>query len=195
MRKVIVSNFVSLDGFIGGPSGEIDWFAGDRRKYETEAVASPDLFGSVDTMLFGRVTYELMAGYWPTAKPDTDDPRIIEAMNSSLKIVFSKSLNQVSWKNTRLVRGDAAEEVSKLKRQPGKDMIIFGSGGIVSALAPKGLIDDYRLFVVPVVLGEGKPLFGGIGSRLYLTLTETKAFRSGLVLLRYEPERASEKEG
>ena len=175
---------------------KIDWFSGgDGKKVEADVMASANLFDSVDTMLFGRVTYELMAGYWPTAKPDADDPRIIEAMNSNPKVVFSKSLNKVDWKNTRLVKGDVAEEVSKLKRQPGKDMIIFGSGGIVSALAPKGLIDNYRIFVVPVVLGKGRPLFNGIGARLYLKLVETRAFRSGLVLLRYAPDHENKKEG
>ena len=183
MRRVILSNLVSLDGFMSGPNGEIDWFTGIAdNEFESYAV---DLIGSIDTMLFGRVTYELMASYWPSAKPETDDPRIIDAMNDTRKVVFSKTLDKVTWKNSRLVRGDAAEETAKLKQQPGGDMVIYGSGEIVSALAKRGLIDDYRIFVAPIVLGRGKPLFNGLESSFRLKLLETRPFRSGLVALRY----------
>jgi dihydrofolate reductase len=186
MRKVILSNLVSLDGFMAGPNGEIDWFTGVADKeFESYAV---DLIDSIDTMLFGRVTYELMAGYWPAATPETDDPRIIEAMNNTRKVVFSNTLGKVDWKNSRLVKGDAAEETAKLKEQSGRDMVIYGSGGIVSALAPKGLIDDYRIFVAPIVLGKGKPLFDCVDTRIRLELLETKSFRSGMVVLRYGPD-------
>jgi dihydrofolate reductase len=185
MRRVILSNLISLDGFMAGPNGEIDWFTGIAdREFEAYAV---DLIRTVDTMLFGRVTYELMAGYWPTASPETEDPRIIDAMNNTGKVVFSRTLDGVDWKNSRLLRGDAAEETAKLKQQTGRDMVVYGSGGIVSALAPKGLIDDYRIFVAPIVLGKGKPLFGAVETRLRLRLRETKTFGSGMVLLRYEP--------
>ena len=186
MRRVILSNLVSLDGFMAGPNGEIDWFTGIAdNEFESYAV---ELIGSIDTMLFGRVTYELMASYWPTAKPETDDPRIIDAMNDTRKVVFSKTLDKVTWKNSRLGRGDAAEETAKLKQQPGGDMVIYGSGEIVSVLAKRGLIDDYRIFVAPIVLGKGKPLFNGIDARLGLKLIETKPFRTGMVVLRYEPD-------
>lgn len=188
MRKVIVANVISLDGFIAGPNGEIDWFANVPDKdFEAYAV---NLLGSVDTILFGRVTYELMASYWPTAAPATDDQRIIDAMNNHPKIVFSKTLNKVDWKNTRLVKGDLAEEVLKLKRQPGKDMVIYGSGTIVSALAQKGLIDDFRIFVVPIALGKGKSMFEG-STRIPLQLVETKSFGTGLMMLRYLPLKMS----
>ena len=190
-RQVIVSNLVSLDGFMAGPDGEIDWFANlPDKEFDEYGV---ELIGTVDTMLFGRVTYELMAGYWPVAKPESDDPRIIRAMNESAKVVFSRTLDRVDWKNSRLVKGDAAEEVRKLKRQPGRSMVIYGSGALVSALAPEGLIDDYRIFVAPVVLGKGKSLFTGLDARLGLRLVETRAFRTGLVLLRYRPDQEREK--
>ncbi len=183
MRKVIVSNLISLDGFYAGPQGEIDWFAGIADK-EFEAYAI-QLIDSIDTMLFGRVTYELMAGYWPTATPDADDPKIIKAMNSSPKVVFSKTLQKVEWENSRLVKGDPSEEVSRLKKQPGKDMVIYGSGKIVSFLTQKGLIDDYRIFVAPVVLGAGKALFDGVGKKVWLKLVEAKNFKSGMTMLKY----------
>jgi dihydrofolate reductase len=185
MRKLIVSNLVSLDGFMAGPQGEIDWFTGlADQEFEEYAI---QLIGSVDTILFGRVTYQLMAGYWPTASSTEDDPRIIEAMNNLPKVVFSRTLAKVEWKNSRLVKGDAAEEVAKLKEQPGKHLVIYGSGGLVSALSRRGLIDDYRIFVAPVVLGAGLPMFRGLEQRIPLRLVEVKSFSTGMVMLRYEP--------
>lgn len=141
----------------------------------------------MDTILFGRVTYQLMAGYWLTAKPETDNPRIIEAMNKLRKIVFSRKLKSVDWNNSRLMKGDVALEVAKLKAQPGKDMVIYGSGSIVSVLAAAEMIDEYRIFVAPVVLGSGKPLFRDITNRFSLKLQETRTFGEGLVLLQYQP--------
>lgn len=184
VRKVIVSNLISLDGFISGPNGEIDWFKWDK---EVEDYVKVQL-GSMDTILFGRVTYELMASYWPTATAATNDQMIIDAMNNLPKIVFSKTLEKVEWKNSRLVKENIAEEISQLKRQPGKDMVIYGSGGIVSTLTQMGLIDEYRIFVNPIVLGNGKPLFKDIQSRLTLKHINTKTFGNGLVLLCYRPE-------
>ncbi|MBI3579638.1 MAG: dihydrofolate reductase family protein [Ignavibacteriales bacterium] len=184
MRKVIVSNLVSLDGFIAGPNGEVDWFTGivgkEFEAYIVEAIST------IDTMLFGRVTYEHLASYWPTASPEQNHPSIIYAMNNTSKVVFSKTLQNVEWKNSRLAKRDIAEEASKLKQQPGKDIVIYGSGSIVSALAQKGLIDEYRIFIAPVVLGSGKPLFGGIDLGIHLKLVETKTFGAGLTLLRYQ---------
>jgi dihydrofolate reductase len=185
MRKVVLSNLVSLDGYMAGPGGDIEWFSSLPDK-EFEAYAVKTL-SSIDTILFGRVTYELMAGYWPTAKPEADDPRIIEAMNELPKIVFSRTLKSVDWNNSRLVNGDVAREVAKLKAQAGKDMVIYGSGSLVSALAPAGMIDEYRIFVAPVVLGSGKPLFRDVANRFSLKLLESRSFGAGLVLLRYRP--------
>ena len=184
MRKVIVSNLVSLDGFISGPNGEIDWFSWDK---ELENYSKEQL-GSMGTILFGRVTYELMASYWPAATAATDDQMIIDAMNNLPKIVFSKTLEKVEWKNSRLVKDNIEGEVAGVKRQSGKDIVIYGSGSIVSALAQAGLIDEYRIFVNPVVLGSGKPLFKDIKNRLTLKLLNTKTFGNGLVLLCYEPD-------
>ena len=189
MRKVIVSNLISLDGFISGPNGEIDWFKWDK---EVEDYVKAQL-GSMDTILFGRVTYELMASYWPTATAATNDQMIIDAMNNLPKIVFSKTLEKVEWNNSRLVKDDIEGEVAKLKRQPGKDMVIYGSGGIVSTLTQMGLIDEYRIFVNPIVLGNGKPLFKDIQSRLTLKHINTKSFGNGLVLLCYRPEEKNDR--
>lgn len=182
MRRIIVSNYVAVDGFFAGPKGEIDWFLWD----DETAAYSRNLLGSIDTILFGRVTYELMAGFWPTATGE--DPVITEAMNSLPKVVFSRTLNRVEWNNSRLADRDIGDEIAALKRQPGKDMVIYGSGSIVSALAQLGLIDDYRLFVNPVILGSGKLLFKGLGNRINLKLLEVRTFSSGVVLLHYQPD-------
>ncbi len=184
MRKIIVSNYVSLDGFFAGPNGEYDWFVWD----EETAEYVKKMLGSIDTLLFGRVTYELMAGYWPTASPPTEDPVIIAAMNNLPKIVFSKTLEKVEWNNSRLVKDNILEEVARLKQQSGKDMVIFGSGSIVSAFTQSGLIDDYRIFINPIVLGSGKPLFKGLHERLKLILLSTRTFQCGVVLHHYVPE-------
>lgn len=185
MRKIIVSNYVTLDGFFAGPNGEWDWFVWD----EETAKYSKDLLKSIDTILFGRVTYELMASYWPTADPAAEDPIIIDAMNNLPKIVFSKTLEKVAWKNSMLVKGNIAEEIARLKQQRGKDIVIYGSGSIVSTLTQLGVIDDYRIFVNPIVLGSGKPLFKGIKDRLNLKLLKTKTFNCGVVLLQYQPAK------
>jgi dihydrofolate reductase len=182
VRKVIVSNLISLDGFIAGPNGEIDWHRVDEEHNEYAA----DMLNSVDTLLFGRVTYQLMASYWPTPPAIKEDAIIAGKMNSLAKIVFSTTLERVDWKNSRLLKGNMVEEVTKLKQQPGKDMMIFGSSSIVSALTPPGLIDEYRLIVNPVILGSGTPEFTGIKDRLHLQLLEARAFRIGTVLLRYQ---------
>ena len=193
MRSVIVSNLMSVDGFMAGPGGEIDWFAGlADREFEEYAV---DLLDSIDTMLFGRVTYELMASYWPTATTETDDARIIKAMNNCRKIVFSKTLDRADWKNSSLVKGDIAQEIRKLKIQPGKNMVIYGSGGLISALAPVGLIDEYRVFVAPLLLGEGRPLFRELGRRIPLRLVDSRTFGTGLVVQKYLPTHEKKEEG
>jgi dihydrofolate reductase len=183
MRKVIVSNLVSLDGYMAGPNGDIDWFM-DIADEEFENY-SAELINSIDIMLFGRVTYQLMEAYWPTASPDTNDVRIIHAMNHCRKLVFSKTLEEVTWTNSQLMNGEPAAVVSKLKQEEGKDLVVYGSGALVSTLTQAGLIDDYRILVVPIVLGSGKPLFGPAISQFDLKLQEASTFRSGLVLLHY----------
>jgi dihydrofolate reductase len=185
MRKIIVSNYVTLDGFFAGPNGEIDWFIWD----EEMAQYSIALADSIDTILFGRVTYEGMASYWPTPAAKAENPVIADYMNNLPKIVFSKTLQQADWNNTTLVKEIKPEEILKLKHQPGKNMVIYGSGGLVSTLTQLGLIDDYLIFVNPVILGNGKPLFKDLNNRVNLKLVEAKTFTSGIVLHHYQPEK------
>lgn len=185
MRKVIVSEMVSLDGFFSGPNGELDWHVVDEEFNEFAL----EQLNAMDALLFGRVTYQVMASYWPTPAGLQDDPIIANKMNTLPKLVFSKTLDKVEWgkwDNARLVKGDIGEEVSKLKRQPGKDMVIFGSGSIVSTLTTLGLIDEYRILIVPAVLGKGIPLFKGISTPVNLKLVRTKTLKTGVVLLYYE---------
>jgi dihydrofolate reductase len=185
MRKVIVFIMTTLDGFFAGPNGEIDWHVVDEEFNEF----ANDQLNSVDVLLFGRVTYELMASYWPTPSATTDDPIIADKMNTLPKIVFSKTLEKVEWHNTRLVKENIAEEITKLKQQSGKDLIIFGSSNLSASFINLGLIDELRIMMNPVVLGNGKPLFKGIHDRINLKLSKTKTFRSGNVLLYYEPAK------
>ena len=191
MRKVILSNMVTLDGFFEGPNKELDWqiVDGENKEYAI------DLLSKVDALLFGRVTYQLMADYWPAAatNPSTSksDLEIADKMNNLPKIVFSKTLQEVKWNNSRLVKENIAKEISKMKQQPGKDMVIFGSGSIVSTFMQHGLIDEYRIIVNPIVLGNGNPLFKGINGKQNLKLLNTKVFDSGIVILFYEPAQAS----
>ncbi len=176
-------NLVTLDGFFEGPkSWEIDWHDyvwGD----ELERFAI-DQSKTTDALLFGRVTYEGMASHWPSQKGE-----IADFMNSIPKVVFSRTLEKAVWNNTRLVRGKAEEEVAKLKRQPGGNLVIFGSANLCSALTRHGLIDEYQLCLVPVILGSGNPLFKPAPERVRLQLVEARPTKSGAVILRYEPMR------
>ena len=188
MRNIIVSNMVSLDGFYAGNNDEIDWHVvGD--EFLADAAT---LLDSVDTLLYGRKTYQGMLSYWTTQDAITDDPIIAGKMNELPKVVFSRTLDKVEWgkwNNATLVKDNIADEVKKLKQQPGKDMLILGSGTIVAALTGLGLIDDYRIFVAPVALGSGKSLFPGLDHRVSLKLVKTKTYQSGVVCLFYQPER------
>ncbi|MCX6121124.1 MAG: dihydrofolate reductase family protein [Ignavibacteriales bacterium] len=185
MRKVFLFNMISLDGFFEGPNQEIDWHNVDG---EFNAFAEQQL-KEADILLFGRVTYELMASYWPTESARTNDPIIANKMNAISKIVFSKTLETVTWNNTRLLKENITEEVTKLKHQPGKDIAVFGSSNLAVTFMQHGFIDEYRIMVNPVILGKGNTLFNGINDRFNLSLLKTKTFRSGNVLLYYQPVR------
>lgn len=173
---------ISLDGFFEGPKKEIDWHNVDQ-EFNTYAIS---FLNTVDTLVFGRVTYELMASYWPTPAALKDDPIIAEKMNSLPKLVISKTLTKAGWQNTKLVKENVAEEISKLKSQSAKNIAIFGSSDLALTLMQSNLIDEFHIIVNPVILGAGKTLFKGINKRLNLKLLRTKTFNSGNVLLCYE---------
>ncbi len=184
MRNVLFFMLVSLDGYFEGPNGDISWHQVDDEFNDF----SIEQLNSVDTLLFGRVTYQGMASYWPTPAATTDDPIVADKMNTIPKIVFSRTLEKAEWNNTRLIRDNVGEAVTKLKQQPGKDLIIFGSSNLAASFAEMGLIDEYRIMVSPVVIGEGTPLFKGIHQPLKLKLLKTRTFSNGNVLHYYRPE-------
>ena len=183
MRKVIFFMLTSLDGFYEGPNKDINWHHVDE-EFNEFAIAQ---LGTVDMLLFGRVTYEGMASYWPTQIAVTNDPVVAGKMNSLPKIVFSKTMSSAQWQNTRLIKDHFVEEITKLKQQPGKDLIIFGSSDLAVTFIENGLIDEYRIMINPVALGHGKTLFQGLKDKLELKLIKTKTFGSGNVLLYYAP--------
>jgi dihydrofolate reductase len=183
MRKLIMWNMVTLDGFFeGAKSWEIDWhnytWGDELEQFSIEQSKSAGM------LVFGRVTYLGMAQYWSAEKGE-----IADFMNSIPKVVFSRTLEKAEWNNTRLIKANAEEEVVKLKQQPGKDIYIFGSANLSATLTEKGLIDEYRLGINPVVLGSGNPLFKPSPDRMRMKLLEVRPFKAGCVILRYEPLR------
>jgi dihydrofolate reductase len=178
LRKVIVSNVASLDGFFETPDKKLDFVVLDEEFFAYARA----MLRAADTLLFGRLTYQHMASHWPTAPAD----EIADQMNNLPKIVFSKTLLAAEWKNSRLVKGNAAEEISRLKHLPGKDMLVFGSAVLASSLLQLGLVDEYRIILQPVLLGSGNSLFQDITERIQMKLISAKAFGSGVVLLSYQ---------
>lgn len=191
MRKVVVYNLVTLDGFFARSNGDLDWHHTDD---EFDRFIG-EQFNELDAILLGRVTYELFVSFWPTPQAMKEDPVTAEKMNGLEKIVFSTTLNQVEWgtfDNARLVKTDAVGEINRLKqqggkKQDGKNLVIFGSGSLISSIVPSGVIDEYRLLVHPLVFGQGNgmPMFKNVGSQLDLNLLNTRSFNSGNVLLIY----------
>jgi dihydrofolate reductase len=205
MRKIIISEMVSLDGFFAGPSGEFDWPLADQ---EFEEFALEQL-NEMDAIFFGRVTYDFMAAYWPSVATSpngvlkTNDQiefavpasqsevhsQIAHKMNTLPKIVFSKTLHEANWNNSKLVEKVDPEQIKKMKQeQSGKNMVVFGSGDLVATLENFSLIDEYRLFVNPILLGKGKPLFKNKNDRRRLELVGSRMFKSGVVGLFYRPQ-------
>lgn len=191
MRRIIVSEWVTLDGFVTGPNGEMDWigefFDDEMGKYES------DLVNRGDTLILGRATYESFAGSWPRVP---DNPSASEAekeyarkLNSMRKIVFSRTLDRAEWNNSTLVSTIDPEEIERMKQEDGMDILIYGSASVVQAFTDLGLIDEYQLLVHPVVLGSGKPLFGSVRGT-NLRLLDTRALPSGVVLLTYQFDKS-----
>jgi dihydrofolate reductase len=182
-RKLIYSMGVSLDGFIAGPDGEIDWSAPDEELHRFHNQQARE----VGAHLYGRRLYEVMTP-WETADQNSSAPEHVlefaRIWKSTPKVVFSKTLEKVEGK-AKLVKGDAAEEVVRLKDQPGKDLAV-GGAGLASTFIKLGLIDEYRLFVSPVVLGGGTPYFPAVDDRFNLQLAETRTFGSRVVYVRYQ---------
>lgn len=186
LGKLNFFNFISLDGYYKGPNEDISWHrhGSEENDYSVESLKS----GSI--LLFGRVTYEMMASYWPTPDAIRNNPAVAEGMNRAEKIVFSRTLEKASWDNTRLIRDDIETEIKKLKEIHDKNLTLLGSGSIMTQLADMDLIDEYQFMVDPVVLGNGTPIFKDIKHKLDLKLIKTRTFNSGVILLCYERLRS-----
>jgi len=176
---------VSLDGFVAGPNGEIDWIFLDDEMFEDVH----DLVSKADTALFGRVTYHIMEDYWPTAanRPGATkhDREHSSWLSLASKIVFSRTLKKVNWHYTRIVNGRVSEEIAELKKQPGKNLILFASPGLASTFMNLNLIDEYWFNVNPILLGEGIPLFKNPSEMRTLKLLDSKTYKQGVVNLHY----------
>ena len=187
MRKLIASTFVSLDGFVAAQNEDMSWvmenFNEQMGKY------AGDLMESMDAILLGRVTYEIMTSFWPGQTESTSPGA--GKMNHTPKIVFSRTLKKATWgtyDNVTIVKDKAAEEVARLKQQPGRNMVIYGSANLVRGFTQLGLIDEYQLLVHPVLLGAGKPLFAAMPKRVNLKLVRTESFKNDVVVLYYRPK-------
>ena len=183
MRKVVMLNRVSMDGFFAGPNGEIDWFIQDP---DVDKAAHEMMHP--DTLLLGRVTYQMFVSYWPHVAADPNAPKGAKVLANELaqmtKVVFSTTLKEVTWEHTKLVKGDIVKEVKALKQGKGADITLFGSGSIVQQLTNEGLMDEYLTIITPVVLGAGKPLFKDV-KKHNLELVAVRDFKSGNVLLHH----------
>lgn len=187
MRKLVVFQQISLDGYFTDSEGDMTWAKQDNDDEFNTFSSENAKSGGV--LIFGRVTYQLMAGFWPSAQARKNLPAVAERMNNLPKIVFSKTLDKASWNNTTLVKGDLVAEIQRMKNEPGEGMAILGSGSIVSQLALEGVIDEYQLVVNPIALGGGRTTFDGIKERLSLKLTKSRIFHNGKIFLCYEPSR------
>lgn len=184
MRSLSVFDNVSLDGFFADANQDMSW--AHKHDEEWNAFASGNAGGDGD-LLFGRKTYEMMAAFWPTAQAAQMLPEVAAGMNAKRKIVASRTMERATWHNTTILKGDLVDEVRRLKESPGPDIVILGSGSIVSQLTEARLIDAYQIVLCPVVLGKGRTLFETVTSKVPLTLVRTRPFGNGNVVLWYEP--------
>ena len=189
MRKIISFMHVSLDGFVAGPNGEMDWIKVDEEIFDYVATR----IGEGDTALYGRVTYEMMEGYWPTAadkptasKHDIEHSRWYSKVH---KVVLSKTMKDAGLTNTKIISDNLSDRINELKQQGGKEILLFGSPTATHSLIQLNLIDGYWLFVNPIILGRGIPLFADIKDKIKLKLLTTRQFTSGVTELSYTVDR------
>ena len=186
MARLIVYNFLTLNGFYKAPGGDIRWASKQEQSQEEDDFALENLKkGSI--LLFGRATYDMMITYWPTEQATKNNPGMAKKMNEAEKIVFSSTLKKAEWNNTRIIGKDMIKEIGKMKGSSLKDMTILGSGSIVTQFAEAGLIDEYQFMLYPVALGEGTSEFDGMDRKLELRLDSTRSFKNGCILLTYKP--------
>ena len=186
MRKIIVSNVVTLDGYFEGPKkGVYAWHNHQQSNEETNY--AEDNLQHKSTLLFGRVTYNQMVKFWPTENAAKMFPVIAKGMNQAEKIVFSNTIKKSKWNNTTVINGNIVGKIKKMKNTSGTDMRILGSGSIVTLFTQHGLIDEFEFMIDPVAIGKGTSIFKGIKHQLNLKLISTKTFKDGVVVLTYKP--------
>jgi dihydrofolate reductase len=201
MRRIVMFNRVTPEGYFSGLDGNLDWVVPDEEldRSAADAIQRSD----IDTILLGRRTYEQFEAFWPHAldessvSPDPHDPGRLSPemramaimLNETTKLVFSRNLKEATWANSRLLNEFDPGQIEAMKSQPGKDMIVLGSGSIVSQLTQHALIDEYQLVVSPILLGNARPLLSGVSKSLRLDLLEAKPYKSGNVMLRYSPAK------
>lgn len=190
MRKLSVFNNVSLDGYFVDADGGMSWAHDDGGDPEFAAFTASNASGA-GILIFGRITYQMMAGFWPTDEAKALMPEVAAGMNRREKIVFSGRLGAPGWENVRVIKDQPAAAVRSLKEQEGPDLTVLGSGTIVSQLAAAGLVDEYQLIICPVVLAAGRTMFEGLGRRINLARTSVRAFRNGKIHACYVPARAA----
>jgi dihydrofolate reductase len=183
MRKLLVFNQTSLDSFIADDNSDMSWAHKQDPEWNDWVAGNASGGGE---LLFGRVTYQQMASFWPSPMAFQSMPVVAERMNSAPKVVFSRTLAKAEWNNTRLIKSDIADAVRKLKSEPGQGLVLMGSASIVSQLAQADLIDSYQLVVNPIILGSGKSMFDGLEKHVQLKHTSTRTFKNGNVALSYE---------
>lgn len=188
MRKLKLQVQITIDGYVAGPNGALDWMVWDwdeALKKTVDALTEP-----VDTILLGRKMADGFISHWTNVRDNPDDPEYASGKKfiETPKIVFSKTLRESPWENTEIATGDLTEEVTRLKNQSGYDMIVYGGASFVSELVKERLIDAFYLFVNPVVLGEGQTIFKEVHERQFMTLVKAEAFECGITLLHYEPK-------
>lgn len=184
MPRLAVFNTVSLDGYFTDANNDMSW--AHKQDAEWNAFVAGNAKGE-SRLVFGRVTYDMMASFWPTPMALERAAGVAERMNRLPKVVFSTTLDNATWNNTKLVKSDIVAEMRKMKKEPGPDMVILGSGTIVSQFTQEGLIDEFQLVVSPIVLGKGRSMFDGVKRRVPLKRTKTMSFDNGNVVLWYEP--------
>ncbi len=184
-RRLIMFNQVTLDGYFTGENDDISWAHHSPGDVEWNTFVSGNMTGE-GVLVFGRKTYEMMAGFWPSPMAKEYDPIMAKQMNEFEKVVFSRTLSNATWNNTRLIKGDLVEEIKKLKKEEGRDLVILGSGSIVNQLVQVGLIDEIQIVLFPVAIGKGRTMFNDISKPLNFKTKSCRSFKNGNIFICYE---------
>ena len=190
MKKLKLQMQTTIDSFVAGENGELDWMTGWDSDDEVKN-SETELIDSSDTILMGRKMTDEFFKYWTNVakNPENPDYAFAKKMVDTPKVVFTKTLDESAWENTTLAKGDIVEEVTRLKNQMGKDLLVYGGAGFVSSLIKENLIDEYHLFVNPVAIGKGMTIFGGVEEKFNLKLVKSETFDCGITVLCYEPKQ------